>query len=251
MFVTKYTQEDIQKRKDAKLLAIVIAALLVMLGGAELHKNVSEKKAQRKLEQRNAARGQDFANYVFDDVKTYVLQNMPSQRKINAEAAHYDPDYQDSHIQHLVQDSTKYADAIVRDAPVVISGLDGTRIYEYTMPGDKKPTVETLSKSFRTTLRENGDTYTSFDKAMEHIQSQQALITGPEYRLEPWSEEEGGLRRGYEHVPTGKTIVKGSNTSESYKMKINIGHLKEICKELAYARAVKAQAVRNAKSRGK
>ena len=240
-----------EQRRDLALILVVCAGLAGFWGVGSVCKNVSEKKAQRKLEQRNAERGQAFANYVFDDVKTYVLQNMPTQREINSELRYYDPKYQDNHIQYLVQDSTKYADAIVRDAPIVIAGLDGTAIYEYREPGTNKLVKYTPEKSFRTALKKHGDTYTSFESAMNNIQSQQALITGPEYRLEPWPEEEGGLRRGYQHIPTGRTIVKGSNTSEAYKMKINIEHLRDISKSLAYARAVKAQAVKNSKVRGK
>ena len=245
MHVSKYSQKDLKQQQADKAAIIALAVLLGVFLGVALYAEHEENRAMRKLEQRNAARGQDFADYVFDDVKTYVLQNQPSQREIARAARGYNPEFQDKRINGLVQDSTKYANAIVRDAPAIIAKLDGTYINEYTQPGQKKPIKYTDDKSFRLTLRENGNTYTSFDKAMRYVQNQQTLITGPEYRLEISPEEDGGLRRGYEQVPTGRTIVKHYNTSPAYKMKVNIKHLREISKALAYARAVKAQAITN------
>lgn len=238
-------------QKQLNLLAVLL--VLFMVGGSfglvGYYKR-AEKKALQKLEQRNAARGQDFANYVFDDVKTYVLEHQPSQKEIDFEVARYDSQLQEEVITTLAKDSATYARAILRDAPVVISYLDGTIVFVSPVTKEDKPVKTTMDNSFKATLNKNGKTNTPFEKAMEYIQSQKALITMPEYKYEPVFASDSSVLY-YDKVPTGKMVVQGSNPSEAYKMKVNIEHLRNISTILARERAVRAQAVRNVNIRGK
>ena len=238
-------------QKQLNLLAVFMA--LIIFGGVfgiGNHYKRAEKKAMQKLEQRNAARGQDFANYIFDEVKTYVLENQPAQSEIDFEVAHYNPEIQADVITTLAKDSAIYARAILRDAPVVISYLDGTLVFESESKKDKKPVKTTMDNSFKTTLNKHGKTNTSFDKALEYVMGQKSLVMMPEYKHEAVYGKDSSVLY-YDRVPTGQMIVQGSNDSEAYKMKVNIAHLKDICTVLKRERTVQVQAVRNANIREK
>ena len=236
--------DEMTQQQRNKLGALIIVIGLGLLVGVCAQQRHVEKRAMRKLEQRNAARGRDFANYIFDDVKTYVLQNAPTEQEINDRAAYYNADLYKDMITSLVKDSTKYANAIVRDAPEIMAYLDKTIIFNETVPGKNKTIKKPLEKTFKETLKKNGNNKTSFEEAMKYVQGQQPLVMGPEYRLDPvYGEDSTGdsVILYYDHIPTGKTIVKGSNTSAAYKTKVNIRHLKNFSKELARARAVMAR----------
>lgn len=199
----------------------IVLVLAVGLGGliwlAKVDKKAKEQEeAQKKLEQvekeRQAKRAHDFADYIIEDVRAYAI---PSKRSIREWCENYkfDPGYWDGRIQDLVSDSTKYANAIYRDAWC----------------------IQKLHPNI------------SFESALKWIDEQSSVVIGPKYE----AEYNMGVSHGEEviksvsYVPSGKTEVKGSNHSAEYKMKVNKRHLKEISLKLAQLRAGRNLAQKN------
>ena len=229
MRVSRYPRKDSTMHKGAWLGAVFFILLLGLVVTPVAIKEVDQnrgKRAQKRAAMENepkiAERAAIFTDYVFDDVKTYALQNMPSQREINSLSRFHDIGAGKANIDWLVQDSTKYANAIVRDVPFVVSNIlchysDGNK-YEPLYP------VQHL---------DDVDSKTLCAVAMDFVnKSPKDLGTVARVKgLDVWHE------------------IKRENPA--YKMKINIKHLKEISKSLAYERALQAQAIKNAKNRGK
>jgi preprotein translocase subunit SecG len=213
---------DMKYSKDARNNFLTCVFFVVVFGCAfvwlaKADKKAKEKEeAQKKLEQvekeRQAKRAHDFADYIIEDVRAYAI---PSKRSIREWCENYkfDPGYWDGRIQDLVSDSTKYANAIYRDAWC----------------------IQKLHPNI------------SFEAALKWIDEQSSVVVGPKYE----AEYNMGVSHGEEviksvsYVPSGKTEVKGSNHSAEYKMKVNKRHLKEISLKLAQLRAGRNLAQKN------
>ena len=173
------------------------------------HNKKQEKQAQERKEQR----AQEFTKFIIEDVNDLVKsENL--KKEISYAVAEYkkNPKKYDKRIAELMQDSAKYADAILRDADFVINHKD----------------VKAMS----------------FEKALKYIESQQSVVEVNETRKV--ARQHMGVSHGEEVVagidyieePTGRKI-KVANKSVARTMKINKGHLKEKTKALAILRAAK------------
>jgi len=229
-----------QKYNKITLALVLLGVAFIWIKGMPQR---AEERALRKLEKRNELRGEKFANYVFSDVNTYVLQNKPNQSEINSVASSRDLKSQEQRIQNLAQDSAKYADAIRRDAPVVISYLDNTRVYEYM---GAKTGKRTLDETARETLKKYGRTGMSFKAALQYVQQESKMATSPEYIKD---KKPVYVTNDGENISMGYGRIQVGDTGEAFTMKVNINHLKDVSKELAFNRAVKAQIIKNTKMR--
>lgn len=207
--------------RGARKVVLGLAAFAVLLIGCGTY--FSKREAKREAQQKEiedakkakeAQRAHEFADYVIADVREYAFGNKTKQAVREAVAIYeYDPKFWNGYIQELVADSTKYANAIVRDSWVI---------------NKLSPTI-------------------SFHGALKWVDDQSALVVGPKYR----AEYNMGCSHGEEviasvdYVPTGETEVKGSNKSAEYKMKVNRRHLKEISTKLAIYKAAQNQAHKN------
>ena len=229
MHISQYGKKDSNRHERAWLgpVCIFVATALfvapgIIIDGDQERGKRAQKRAALENESKIAARATIFTDYVFDDVKTYVLHNMPSQKEINSMARFHDIKSGKKSIDWMVQDSTKYANAIVRDAPFVVGN-----IHCHYSEGNKWEPV------YRVQHLDDVDSKTLCTTAMSVVNKSEKYLDGSVFGRAPdaWRE------------------IKEENPS--YKMKINIKHLKEISKNLAYERALQAQAIKNTKSRGK
>lgn len=195
--------------KYAKVMTIVMLIFIAALCGTVIHNRNKKREEMREKEQaRREMRGNMFGQYVIQDTRNWVLQNM-DEAKINAAAAEYHKDSANfnSEMGRLSQDSTKYANAIFRDAGL-INALDDV----------KKKEV-------------------SFQDAMDYIDSQKPTITYAKKKSVVYVEHDGqgGFVAWNEFVP-GDTVVE-YNRSPARIMKINKRHLRNISLDLATRRA--------------
>ncbi|MBR2286194.1 MAG: hypothetical protein IJ866_01925 [Alphaproteobacteria bacterium] len=232
MHVSKYPSTNRQERvwTSPLMVGLVITVVVGLLSAPAVVRSVDQKRGQRaqkraqlENEPKIAARATIFTDYVFDDVKTYVLRNMPSQQEINSISRYHDVKSGKKSIDWLVQDSTKYANAIVRDAPFVVGNIH----CHYSYGNEYIPLypVQQLDDVDSKTLCATAMNFVN--KSEKYLDGTSAFVRGPD----AWRE------------------IKQENPA--YKMKINIKHLKDISKQLAYERALQAQAIKNTKSCGK
>lgn len=200
-----------QVRKYAKVMTVVMVIFIAMLCGTVIHNRNKKREEMREKEQaRREMRGNMFGQYVIQDTRNWVLQNM-DEDKINAAAEAYRTDSAgfNSEMGRLSQDSTKYARAIFRDAGL-INALDDV----------KKKEV-------------------SFQDAMDYIDSQESTRTYTKKKSVVYVEHDGqgGFVAWNEFVP-GDTVVE-YNRSPARILKINKRHLRNISLDLATHRAGK------------
>lgn len=198
-----------QVRKYAKTMTVVMVIFIAVLCGTVIHnRNKKRDEMLEKEQARREMRGNMFGQYVIQDTRNWVLQNM-DEANINATAAEYHKDSADfnSEMGRLSQDSTKYAKAIFRDAGL-INALDDL----------KKKEV-------------------SFQDAMDYIDSQESTHTYVKEKSVVYVEHDGqgGFVAWNEFVP-GDTVVE-YNRSPARIMKINKRHLRNISLDLATRRA--------------
>ncbi len=212
----------IKNDRDARRKYFFVFLLFAASFGGLIWLAKAEKKAreQERVKQqienaekaKQAQRAHDFADYIIEDVRAYAT---PSKHSIREWCETYKdaPNYWDGRIQDLVSDSTKYANAIYRDAWC----------------------IKKLNPNI------------SFEAALKWIDEQSSVVIGPKYE----AEYNMGVSHGEEviksvsYVPSGETEVKGSNQSAEYKMKVNKRHLKEISLKLAQLRAGRNLAQKN------
>ena len=200
-----------QVRKYAKVMTVVMAIFIAALCGTVIHnRNKKREEMLEKEKARREMRGNMFGQYVIQDTRNWVLQNM-DEDKVNAAAEAYRTDSAgfNSEMGKLTQDSTKYAKAIFRDAGL-INGLDDVNKKEV-----------------------------SFQDAMDYIDSQKSTITYTKKKSIVCVEHDGqgGFVAWNEFVP-GDTVVE-YNRSPARIMKINKRHLRNISLDLATRRAGK------------
>lgn len=198
-----------KKHKYSSAKSTVIVMFICLLIG-NIAYNTQERKARKAAQEqeilRKKQRGDDFANYIINDTRKWVVKNQ-DEDKIMQYIAEYqaDPDKYNAKIDSLIQDSTKYANAIFRDAGI-INFLD-------TLPN-----------------------YASFREAMAYVNSQTTEHKYVEKKstvqVEP--DGQGGVVAWSEFVP-GDTIVEYNRTPARI-LKINKRHLRNISLELAMRR---------------
>jgi len=193
------------KHLDIKIALCVVLACGIALGIID-HRY--KKQEKQKEIARQEQRGKDFANYIIEDTQKWVAENQDVD-KITQQAQEYinNPTEYDEQINKLVQDSTKYANAIFRDAGV-INNLD--LVQKRTVP---------------------------FEEAIEFINAQKPEY--PSVRKKPELHIEydgfGEMISWVEYVP--KDTIVEYNTSPARIMKINKRHLRNISLDLATRRA--------------
>jgi hypothetical protein len=209
-------KEKLKEKQNLKKFAFFLLALLAITAS---YAHFDKKKAKEKEKQEQLQkdkRAQEFADFIFDDVESWVSKNK-NKESLQWAIKWYkeNPKEYNKYIERLAADSAKYADAILRDAGSVIEFLD---------------------------KRHNKNV--SFKEAMQYIENQEALITGPVYK---GVTRKGGhhgeeVVAGIDYVDTGKREVKGSNQSPARKIKINKKHLQETEQSLKFARTAKGRA---------
>lgn len=203
-----------KKRKRANnatdiVLWSILGCIIVFMVAftAQDYKKRGNEKRQEKARQEQ--RGKDFANYIINDVREWVPQNMNNQ-DIEYAAREYkaNPQQYDNTMKSLVKDSTKYAKAIFRDAGV-INKLDDL----------EQRTI-------------------SFEEAMQYVNSQPAEYFVPRQKtvLDVECDGFGNPVVSSEYVKTGDTISI-PNKCPARIIKINKRHLRNLSLELATRRA--------------
>lgn len=184
---------------------IVFISLLMGLGVYKFDQHLQKRKQNKA---RQEQRGKDFANYIISDVRNYVQENINDTDIMNA-AKEYNQDsvaYK-AHFAQLRQDSTKYADAIFRDA-IIINGMD--KLQKTSIP---------------------------FEEALEYVNSQPAEYHVQKTKTYIHTEHDGfgGFTFWTEYIPTDEIIIEPNN-SPARIIKINKRHLARISLELAIRR---------------
>lgn len=193
-----------------RIMAVMAGVGLLCISGPiyNAHKKaLADKKALKQRNVRSAA----FANYIIDDITNQTNTQTPS----NWAMRQYQecPECVGDMIKQLAADSTKYANALFRDADAVLASLDAR-----------------LEKEI------------SFDEALNLMKAEPAVQYGPEYKMETtWGEWDDGERVaiGQHPVPTGKMESKGASVVRI--MEINKNHLKRKTESLADLRAARAK----------
>lgn len=204
---------DLVDKKKTKKLFLVTLIVMIALGVDGQVKKHHEKERQNQEKAKMELRARQFAEYILEDVEKQVDKKMDKQTILwYVDEYKKNPKKYDERIKDLMTDSTKYADAIVRDADV---------IHEY----DKR----------------KGKTL-AFEEAMKMVESEQALSVGPkmrgEFRMGVSHGEE--VIAGIDYEPTGETEVKGANPRR--KLKVNKEHLRETSQMLKKYRTAKDMA---------
>ncbi|MDE5616076.1 MAG: hypothetical protein K2I81_04575 [Alphaproteobacteria bacterium] len=196
---------------DFKILAKIltpIVALFIAAGVGEY--TDSEKADEEKKDERTEQRAQQFAEYIVAEA-TKTAKN-PTLSDWAIEYYKRDPNAAEELIKGLEADSTKYANAIFRDARDVLNILE-------------RRTDKTIS----------------FQEAAAHIQKEPAVTYGPKYTMQTeYVEQSDGdmVAIGARAVPTGQTESKGA--SKVRKMAINKKHLQKISTDLSVMRKAKS-----------
>ena len=212
--MTYYIQRSLkmsQKQRNYKyatpmtVVMIVFMSLLVGLGNYKFGQHLQKRKQNKA---RQEQRGKDFANYIISDIRNSVKENVNDTNIVNA-AKEYKQDsvaYK-AHFAQLRQDSTKYADAIFRDA-IIINGMD--KLQKTSIP---------------------------FEEALEYVNSQPAEYHVQKTKTYIHTEHDGfgGFNVWTEYVPTDEVIIEPNN-SPARIIKINKRHLTRISLELATMR---------------
>ena len=196
-------------RKYAKTMTVVMIVFVSLLFGTVIHKGSKNREQNKKEKARQEQRGIDFGNYIINDVKNWVSQNLKDQNiKLAAQEYAQDSQQYDKGINKLVKDSTKYAKAIFRDAGVInkIDDLEQRTI--------------------------------SFEEAMQYVNSQPAEYFVPRQKtvLDVECDGFGNPVVSSEYVKTGDTISI-PNKCPARIIKINKRHLRNLSLELATRRA--------------
>jgi hypothetical protein len=201
-------------QEKAKEIFYATLVSLFIAGGVWLSNNIkSEEKQKQEDWKKQEVRAQEFTKFLIQDVNDWV-KSSDFKKDISYAVDEYkkNPKKYDKYIQELMQDSAKYADALLRDARFVIN-----------------------SNEMKTA---------SFVEAKKHIESQQSVVEVNETRKV--ARQRMGVSHGEEVVagidyyeePTGRKISV-PNKSPARVMKINSGHLKDKTKKLAILRAAK------------
>ena len=204
---------DLVDKKKMKKLFLVTLIVMIALGVDGQVKKHREKERQNQEKAKMELRARQFAEYILEDVEKQVGKKLDKQTILwYVDEYEKNPKKYDERIKDLMADSTRYADAIFRDASV---------IHEYDKRAGK-----TLA----------------FEEAMKMVEAEEALTTGPKMR--------GEFRMGYSHgeeviagidyEPTGEMEVKGANPRR--KLKVNKEHLKETSQMLKKYRTAKDMA---------
>ena len=201
-------------QEKAKEIFYATLVSLFIAGGVWLSNNIkSEEKQKQEDWKKQEVRAQEFTKFLIQDVNDWV-KSSDFKKDISYAVDEYkkDPKKYDKYIQELMQDSAKYADALLRDAHFVIN-----------------------SNEMKTA---------SFAEAKKYIESQQSVVEVDE--IKTVAQQRMGVSHGEEVVagidyyeePTGRKI-KVTNKSPARTMKINKSHLKDKTKILAILRAGK------------
>lgn len=112
--VKKITKDDV----GVGLMATLAATLIIAIG-ASAYSKIKEESEQNKEEERKEVRAKQFAEYIVSEISEAAKN--PELSNWSIEYYKRDPKGAERLIKSLEADSTKYADAIFRDARTALN----------------------------------------------------------------------------------------------------------------------------------
>ena len=193
----------------ARTMTVVMVVFISLLLGGVIYRGSNKREQKQKAKARQEQRGKDFADYIICNVRNSVQENINDTDITNA-ANEYARDSMaySAHFAQLVKDSTKYANAVYRDA-IMINNLDKSQ---------KKQV--------------------SFEEALEYVNAQPATYRVKKTKTYIHTDYDGfgEVTVWTEYIPTDEVIIE-TNNSPARIIKINKRHLTRISLDLATRRS--------------
>ena len=215
----KNYKSEYTRKRDAKdnrvlwLCGLTIAALFAY----GIIDNHNQKEAEKAEKERIEARTKAFAQYIIDDASTSATNDVRKKkfarvRNVARAQQAYNSDILKEMIQNLQADSTKYANAIVRDAPM-IHKIDSRAQKEV-----------------------------DFSTAWDIVRNMPKDSYRPKYEYEYIERGDGDVVRGGLRPVDGTKVYTGASTAGI--MTINHRELKKVCTDLIICREALAKRTR-------
>ena len=193
-------------------LWIAFFAVCIGIGVSHVKEAITEKNKKKQETEIRKQRSDDFANYIISDTKDWVLANL-NDNNINVASQKYNTDSVlfNHQMDTLIMDSTKYADAIFRDARII------------------------------TYLDQEKNKLVPLSAAMDYVDSQKMYRQVVKYKEYHSLEYDGfdGFYTLIEREPVD-TIVEYNQTPARI-LKINKKHLRDVSLDLATRRVAKTR----------